>query len=130
MSLCSVGSSCIIKSSTNIIVTVIQTTEMKILKSSFKSRGYIQKREHEPCFEVSVVKVSSVTLTVPCDESQRKAYCNFFIVIVASRANAIKVVLQTLNLSLEILLVVSWSSNYDDTNNNITISEYETYLVQ
>ena len=107
----------------NIIVTVIQTTEMKILKSSFKSRGYIQKREHEPCFEVSAVKVSSVTLTVPCDESHRKAYCNFFIVIVASRANAIKVVLQT-------LLVVSWSSNNDDTNNNIIISEYETYLVQ
>ena len=43
----------------------------KILKSSFKSRNYIQDYKHGPYFEVSAIQASSVTLTLSGDEIQR-----------------------------------------------------------
>lgn len=50
---------------------------IKILKGSFKSGEHRKKVENGPYFEVSAFQLSSVTLTIPGDENQRKAYCIF-----------------------------------------------------
>ena len=55
---------------TNMATTPI-CEKIKILKSFFKSRENIQRREHGPYFEVSAIQASSVTLKISDDEKQR-----------------------------------------------------------